>query len=152
MAAVDYAIIVFYFAVVIGLGFWYQKRASKNLEAYFLGGKSLPWYMLGLSNASGQFDISGTMMMVAWLFVYGVPESVSYQNPQVVGPLPSSCKYPHSVALVSSTPVDVLVITVGNAAGIVVKWKVALMFVSNASLTVTFHQYLVRVSLKLLFV
>ena len=28
--------------------------------------------MLGVSNASGMFDISGTMLMVYWLFVYGL--------------------------------------------------------------------------------
>ncbi len=58
--------------MTILIGFWISKKAKKNLDSYFLGGKSLPWYMLGLSNASGQFDISGTMMMVAWLFVYGL--------------------------------------------------------------------------------
>src|SRR2546430_11873984 len=36
-----------------------------------MGGKSLPWYMLGLSDASDMFDISGTMWMVALCFVYG---------------------------------------------------------------------------------
>ncbi len=42
------------------------------MRDYFLGGNSLPWYALGLSNASGMFDISGTMVMVAWMFVYGL--------------------------------------------------------------------------------
>ena len=68
----DLAIIIAYLILTILIGFWISKKAKKNLDSYFLGGKSLPWYMLGLSNASGQFDISGTMMMVAWLFVYGV--------------------------------------------------------------------------------
>ena len=27
--------------------------------------------MLGLSNASGMFDITGTMLMVYWAFAYG---------------------------------------------------------------------------------
>ncbi len=69
---IDLAIIIAYLVLTILIGFWISKKAKKNLDSYFLGGKSLPWYMLGLSNASGQFDISGTMMMVAWLFVYGV--------------------------------------------------------------------------------
>lgn len=30
MEAVDYLIILVYFAVVIGLGFWYQKRPSRS--------------------------------------------------------------------------------------------------------------------------
>lgn len=37
-----------------------------------LGGKSLPWYKLGLSDASDMFDISGTMWMVSLCFVYGM--------------------------------------------------------------------------------
>ena len=32
----------------------------------------MPWYLLGLSNASGMFDISGTMWTVTLLFVYGL--------------------------------------------------------------------------------
>lgn len=37
-----------------------------------LGGKSLPWYKLGLSDASDMFDISGTMWMVSLCFTYGM--------------------------------------------------------------------------------
>jgi SSS family solute:Na+ symporter len=37
-----------------------------------LGGKSLPWYKLGLSDASDMFDISGTMWMVSLCFAYGM--------------------------------------------------------------------------------
>jgi len=69
---IDLSIIIAYLVLTIFIGFWISKKAKKNLDSYFLGGKNLPWYMLGLSNASGQFDISGTMMMVAWLFVYGL--------------------------------------------------------------------------------
>lgn len=69
--AIDLAIIVAYFATVILVGLWVSRRGSKDLDAYFLGGKSLRWYMLGVSDASGMFDISGTMWMVYVLFVYG---------------------------------------------------------------------------------
>lgn len=69
---IDLAIIAAYVALTVGIGFWISKRASKNIRSYFLGGNTIPWYMLGLSNASGMFDISGTMLMVYWLFIYGV--------------------------------------------------------------------------------
>lgn len=72
LSFLDIAIILGYLILTIFLGFWISKRASKNLDSYFLGGKSMPWYLLGLSNASGMFDITGTMWMVAILFVYGV--------------------------------------------------------------------------------
>jgi solute:Na+ symporter, SSS family len=69
---IDVAIIVLYLALMVSLGFWFRKKARSNKESYLMGGKSLPWYMLGLSDASDMFDISGTMWMVALCFVYGM--------------------------------------------------------------------------------
>lgn len=68
----DILIILAYVAGTIWIGFWLSKRASENLNSYFLGGNDIPWYFLGLSNASGMFDVSGTMIAVAWMFVYGL--------------------------------------------------------------------------------
>lgn len=72
MHPIDMLIIMAYLAVTVGLGFWVSKKASKSLKSYFLGDNSLNWYVLGLSNASGMFDISGTMWTVTILFVYGL--------------------------------------------------------------------------------
>jgi solute:Na+ symporter, SSS family len=70
--SIDIAFIVLYLALMVSLGFWFRKKAKQNKESYLLGGKSLPWYMLGMSDASDMFDISGTMWMVALCFVYGM--------------------------------------------------------------------------------
>jgi SSS family solute:Na+ symporter len=72
ISPIDIAILVAYFAATIFAGFWVSKRGAKDLDSYFLGGKSLPWNLLGISDASGMFDISGTMLMVYWLFAYGL--------------------------------------------------------------------------------
>jgi Na+/proline symporter len=42
------------------------------MKSYFLGGNKLPWYLLGVSNASGMFDISGTMWLVYVTVTYGM--------------------------------------------------------------------------------
>src|SRR5512139_6930 len=68
----DIGIIVGYFLTVLLIGLWVSRHGAKDLDSYFLGGKSLPWYLLGISDASGMFDISGTMWMVYILFVYGL--------------------------------------------------------------------------------
>ena len=70
--SIDIAIIVLYLLSTIVIGLWYRKKARQNKESYMLGGKSLPWYKLGLSDASDMFDISGTMWMVSLCFVYGM--------------------------------------------------------------------------------
>jgi SSS family solute:Na+ symporter len=69
---IDIAIIIIYLAASIVIGFWISKRASKDINSYFLGGNTIPWWFLGVSNASGMFDIAGTMLLVYWLAVYGM--------------------------------------------------------------------------------
>ncbi|MBB2150689.1 sodium:solute symporter family protein [Pedobacter gandavensis] len=69
---IDVLIIVTYLISTIIIGFWYRKKAKENNQSYIMGGKSLPWYKLGLSDASDMFDISGTMWMVSLCFVYGM--------------------------------------------------------------------------------
>jgi len=69
---IDLIIIGVYLLLTIAVGFFLKNRAKKNKKSYLLGGNNLPWYMLGLSNASGMFDISGTMWLVTIGFVYGL--------------------------------------------------------------------------------
>lgn len=68
----DVLIIAAYVATTVVIGFWISTRASRSIRSYFLGGNRIPWYVLGVSDASGMFDISGTMWLVSLLFVYGL--------------------------------------------------------------------------------
>jgi len=72
MSWIDYAIIVFYFAIVISLGFCYRRRAGRSLSSYFLGGKSLHWLPLAMSGSVSNFDITGTMWIVSILYLLGM--------------------------------------------------------------------------------
>ena len=70
--SIDITIIVVYFVTMIAIGVAVMKRASKNMDSYFLAGNKLPWWVLGVSNASAMWDITGTMWLVYNLFVYGL--------------------------------------------------------------------------------
>lgn len=72
MELIDVLIIALYLILTVFIGIWVSKKASKGLDSYFLGGNSIKWYYLGLSNGSGMFDVSGTAWMVGILFLYGV--------------------------------------------------------------------------------
>ncbi|MFD2941757.1 sodium:solute symporter family protein [Flavobacterium notoginsengisoli] len=72
MNIIDVSIILIYIVMSVGIGIWISRKASKGLDDYFLGGKSIKWYFLGLSNGSGMFDVSGTSWMIGVLFLYGV--------------------------------------------------------------------------------
>jgi Na+/proline symporter len=72
LSSIDIAIMAIYFLAMIGIGVAVTKRASKNLDSYFLAGNRIPWYILGASNASAMFDITGTMWLVYNIVVYGM--------------------------------------------------------------------------------
>lgn len=72
ISTLDLLIILLYLSATVVIGLLLRKRASKNKANYLLGGNTMPWYLLGLSNASGMFDISGTVWLVMLLFVYGL--------------------------------------------------------------------------------
>ncbi|MFC1552712.1 sodium:solute symporter family protein [Candidatus Latescibacterota bacterium] len=72
MGFIDISIIALYFVIVIGMGFVLSKRASKNLEAYFLGGRGMHWLALAMSGATSNFDITGTMWIVSLIYIMGM--------------------------------------------------------------------------------
>jgi SSS family solute:Na+ symporter len=72
LAVIDIGIIFGYLILTIIIGFILTKKASKGLDSYFLADKGLPYWILGVSNASGMFDITGTMWLVYITFVYGL--------------------------------------------------------------------------------
>ncbi len=72
LQALDVGIILTYIICTVLVGYYVSHHGSRDMAAYFLGGNKMPWYVLGLSNASGMFDISGTMLLVYWMFVYGL--------------------------------------------------------------------------------
>lgn len=72
LTVLDISIVVLYLATMVIIGWVLRKKARQNKESYLMGGKKLPWYMLGMSDASDMFDISGTMWMVTLCFVYGM--------------------------------------------------------------------------------
>lgn len=68
---IDTSIIVIYLLVTLGVGVMMTKRASKSLDHYYLGGRSLPWYMLGMAGMASWFDLTGTMIITSFLYMLG---------------------------------------------------------------------------------
>ncbi|MDI1248919.1 MAG: Na+:solute symporter [Lacunisphaera sp.] len=52
---IDYTIIGTYLAVSLGIGLKMSKRAGRDSESYFLGSRSMPWWVNGISLAATSF-------------------------------------------------------------------------------------------------
>jgi Na+/proline symporter len=72
MHPIDLTIIALYLLLMALVGWWAAKKASRSAEAYFLAGKSLPWWIIGVAHGSSGVDITGTMWFVMMLYIYGV--------------------------------------------------------------------------------
>ena len=72
MTSIDYGIVAAYFALVLGIGFWCQRLAARDLDSYFLSGKRMHWLALAMSGSVATFDITGTMWIVTLLTLFGM--------------------------------------------------------------------------------
>ncbi len=67
----DYILMGVYVLGLVILAFYLKKKAAAGLEDYFLGGKKLPWWALGISGMASQLDMAGTMIIVSLLYIFG---------------------------------------------------------------------------------
>lgn len=71
LALVDALIVIGFLVIVMVVGYMMSKMASQGLDDYFLGGRKIPWWVLGISTSTSNFDMAGTMIIVAVVFALG---------------------------------------------------------------------------------
>ena len=71
-SAVDWAVIVAYFALTTLIGFWYTKRGGENLEEYFISGRSVPWWLAGVSMVATTFAADTPLAVTGLVATRGV--------------------------------------------------------------------------------
>ena len=72
MSTVDALIVVAFIAYAVSAGFRNRRQASKNLEEYFLAGRTLPGWKAGLSMAATQFAADTPLLVTGILATAGV--------------------------------------------------------------------------------
>lgn len=55
LTTLDYIIIVSFLAITLAIGLRFRKEGGKDLAHFFLGGRSLPWYIAGISMVATTF-------------------------------------------------------------------------------------------------
>jgi len=67
----DLIVIAVYLIILLGLSIYLKKVSTKSIENYFLGGKQVPWWVMGISGMSSFIDMAGTMLIVSFLYMLG---------------------------------------------------------------------------------
>ena len=52
----DYAIIIAFFAITLSIGLYVSKSSGKSSSEFFLSGRSMPWWLLGISMVATTFS------------------------------------------------------------------------------------------------
>ena len=56
LATIDWIIIGAFFAVSLGIGLWFSKQAGSSVSEFFLSGRNMPWWLLGVSMVATTFS------------------------------------------------------------------------------------------------
>lgn len=56
MTTLDWSIIAIFFIIVIGIGYVASRSAGKSTSEFFLGGRGMPWWLLGISMVACTFS------------------------------------------------------------------------------------------------
>jgi len=71
LATLDYVIILGYLSLSIVMGLVMSRQAGASMDHYFLGGRRVPWYLLGVMGMATWFDLTGTMLITSFLYMLG---------------------------------------------------------------------------------
>jgi Na+/proline symporter len=72
LVPLDLGIIIGYLSVLVVIGLLMRGKASKNILTYFLGGRKIPAWVLGISGAFSNLDLAGTMVISSFFFILGL--------------------------------------------------------------------------------
>ena len=56
LSTLDYTFIIVFFSLVLGIGVYVSKKSGKNSSEFFLSGRTMPWWLLGLSMVATTFS------------------------------------------------------------------------------------------------
>ena len=56
LAIIDWAIIITFFSISLFIGIWVSKKAGSSSGEFFLSGRNMPWWLLGISMVATTFS------------------------------------------------------------------------------------------------
>lgn len=83
MELIDWIIIGVFLASMIGLGSLFSKKAGKNIDEFFVSGRSLKWWVAGSSLIATSFAADTPLWVSALIRQYGIHAAWQYWAPLI---------------------------------------------------------------------
>ncbi len=72
LTVLDWAIVVAYFALSIGIGLAFTKKGGESLEEYFVAGRNVPWWLAGAAMIATTFAADTPLVVTGLVAAHGV--------------------------------------------------------------------------------
>lgn len=72
LTSIDWIVIFAYFALNLGIGFYYMKRASGDMSEFFLSGRSVSWWLAGTSMVATTFAADTPLVVTGLIYSQGI--------------------------------------------------------------------------------
>src|SRR5216110_2567900 len=72
LTIIDWLVIGAYFALNIGIGFYYKARAGKSTTEFFLSGRNVPWWLAGTSMVATTFAADTPLVVTGFVAKNGI--------------------------------------------------------------------------------
>jgi len=81
----DWLVMIAYFALSLSIGLYYRRRASKGVDEFFVGGRSIPWWLAGTSMVATTFAADTPLAVAGMVALGGVAGNWLWWNFAVGG-------------------------------------------------------------------
>ena len=85
LSFLDWSIVGFFLLLTLFIGVWLSKRASKSLTDFFLGGRSFPWYVAGISMVATTFAADTPLAVTEIIATNGISGNWVWWNMLIGG-------------------------------------------------------------------
>jgi Na+/proline symporter len=72
LSTLDYLLIILFFAITLTIGIYVSKKSGKDISEYFLSGRTMPWWLLGLSMVATTFSTDTPNLVTDIVRTHGV--------------------------------------------------------------------------------
>jgi Na+/proline symporter len=72
LSAADYAVIVGFFAINLGIGLYFARRGGTSLGEFFLSGRNVPWWLAGISMVATTFGADTPLAVAGFVTQHGI--------------------------------------------------------------------------------
>jgi solute:Na+ symporter, SSS family len=72
LSVVDWAVVVAFFALNLGIGLYYARRGGRSLSEFFLSGRDVPWWLAGISMVATTFAADTPLAVTGFVTQHGI--------------------------------------------------------------------------------